>query len=383
MAYNPMTGRFEPDMAPRIGLALPAFTQLRQPAVQPQPGMGLLNKQPEAEQTGFDPEGAMRNIYGAGGPGDALVALGAGLMTGRNVGQGLLQGLQTVQSQQGLANQREMMNARLKAAQAKANQPDYGFGTNPQGQTFSYDKNNPNAGINILPGQPSPQPIKWGSKPEGADLYYDEKGMPHSLGTPTTNINIDQKQGTKFAEKSGEAIASRFANIAQEGDTAREDMALVDELNRLGTVVGTGPMTAFRGYLANKGVKVGDNIGEIEAMGALIDKMTPAQRAPGSGSSTDKDASLFKSSLPSLIREPEGNAIIQSTLAGLADYKIKRATIAEQAQLGEITPQDAMKQLRELPSPYAAFKEFREGKYKPIPVGGSRIIDGVPIVRKR
>lgn len=221
MAYNPLTGKYEPDMAPRVGLALPAFTQLRQPAVQPQPqpqpqsqpGMGLLNRQQEPEQAGFDVEGAMRNIYGAGGPGDALVALGAGLMTGRNVGQGLLQGLQTVQSQQGLANQREIINARLRAAQAKASQPDYATVT-AGGRALFYDKNNPQAGASPIPGVPEAPKGHWAAGNEVPEtlrnkpVWIDASGLPH-----VQNITDQTDKGQEFLQ----GVNARKNLVTQQG----------------------------------------------------------------------------------------------------------------------------------------------------------------------
>lgn len=172
MAYNPRTGRYEPD-AP-LGLANRG---------QPQPQPGLLNQPPE-NQGGFDVEGAMRNIYGNGGPGDALVALGAGLMTRRNVGEGLLQGLQTVQSQQALSNQRELMNARIKALQARAGQPEYGTVTSG-GKALYFDKNNPGAGAQPIPGVPEAPQAHWAAPNEvpaalqSKPVWIDASGVPH------------------------------------------------------------------------------------------------------------------------------------------------------------------------------------------------------------
>jgi hypothetical protein len=60
---------------------------------------------------------------------------------------------------------------------------------------------------------------------------------------------------------------------------------------------------------------------------------------------------MFKNSLPKLINTPEGNEVISNTLAGLAQYKLDRAAIAEKALTREITPADALKQMRELPNP--------------------------------
>jgi hypothetical protein len=76
---------------------------------------------------------------------------------------------------------------------------------------------------------------------------------------------------------------------------------------------------------------------------------------------------MFKNALPRLINTPQGNEIISNTLAGLAQSKIDRARIAEAALAGDITPSDAMKQLRALPSPYENFKAFQKSGFKADP----------------
>lgn len=105
---NPWTGKPEPDPAAMVAQA---------PQPQPQPSGGLLaGQQPQPQQQGgfdFQKGGdAIGGIYGRGGPGDALIALGAGLMSKKGVGEGLQAGLQTMQSQQLIGQQRELMKAR-------------------------------------------------------------------------------------------------------------------------------------------------------------------------------------------------------------------------------------------------------------------------------
>jgi len=182
-----------------------------------------------------------------------------------------------------------------------------------------------------------------------------------------TTVNVDTKGQTAFATAAGGSVAKRFEELSKEGDSAQTDLALVGQLRDLGNVVKTGGPAAMQGWLAGHGIKVGDNVGATEAYSAIIDKLTPAQRIPGSGSTSDYDAKMFKGSLPRLINTPEGNKLVESTLAGLAQYKIDRARIAEQGLTGELTPAQTIKALRDLPNPYANFKAYAERGFKADP----------------
>ena len=182
-----------------------------------------------------------------------------------------------------------------------------------------------------------------------------------------TEINIDQKGETALAQEGGKALAKRFEKLSEEGDSAKSDIALIGQLRDLGTVVQTGAPAAIQSWLAERGVKVGDNVGAVEAYSSIIDKLTPQQRVPGSGATSDYEGRMFKNSLPKLINTPGGNEIISNTLAGLAQYKLDRATIAEKALTREITPSEALKQMRDLPSPYQNFKDFAKTGFKADP----------------
>lgn len=173
---------------------------------------------------------------------------------------------------------------------------------------------------------------------------------------PATEVNIGEKGDAAFSTAAGGAIAKRFEKLSEEGDQGRSDITAIRQLRGLGDKITTGGMAALRGRLAEYGVKIGDDIGAIEAYGSLVDRMVPAQRIPGSGSTSDFDAKTFKSSLPRLMNTPEGNALVGNTLEALAQDKVDRAAIAEKALTREITPGEAIKQLRALPNPDLAFK---------------------------
>jgi hypothetical protein len=104
----------------------------------------------------------------------------------------------------------------------------------------------------------------------------------------------------------------------------------------------------------------GGKMSEMEAYQSIADKMTPLMRVPGSGSTSDREMAVFKNALPSLMKTPEGNAIVADTFRGLYDHKMAAGDIAGQALRQEIDQKEADKRLRELPSPFARLKEYRK-----------------------
>lgn len=180
--------------------------------------------------------------------------------------------------------------------------------------------------------------------------------------------NIDQRQEGEYGKTIGKALGERMDAISKEGDAARADSLMIGQLRQLGgQIKNLGSGAALQGWLAERGIKVGPNVSEIEAYNALVDKLTPQQRVPGTGASSDLDVKMFKSALPNLIRTPGGNAIILDTLEAVAQDKAARAAIADRALTGELKPQDAIKELRALPDPMAAFKEARKSEFKNVP----------------
>ncbi len=193
-----------------------------------------------------------------------------------------------------------------------------------------------------------------------AFAQIDADGKVTLPGRAATQVNIDNKGESAFATTANKGIADRFLKISEEGDAGRQDMALLGQLRSLGANINTGGMAAIQGYLADKGIKLGENVSQIEAYGALIDRLTPAQRIPGAGATSDFDARMFKNSLPRLINTPEGNELIVNTLEALAQDRQQRAVIAERAIAGELKPAEAVRELRALPPPNMTFKSGLE-----------------------
>ena len=156
-----------------------------------------------------------------------------------------------------------------------------------------------------------------------------------------TTVNF----GNQAELKREEAVIKRMEAFSEAGTTAGDNKQLIGAMRGLN--VETGFSAAVRNKLGEYGINT-QGLDDIQAMSSLIDRLTPTQRVPGSGATSDFDAKMFKSALPSLMRQPGGNAIILNVLESLADNHAKRGEIADSYLAGEINSKEAMKQVRDL-----------------------------------
>lgn len=190
-----------------------------------------------------------------------------------------------------------------------------------------------------------------------------------------TTIN-NGSNTSEFVKKSDEAAAKRMDEIVAAGQTAPQTMADMQQLIDLGTAIGTGQGAQIKAKLGPYAHALGidiSNLGDIQAYEAITSRLAPQMRATGSGASSDRDVSMFLQSLPSLRNLPQGNEIIANTMKSVAQNKINSAEIASKAQRGEISWQDADREIRELPNPYDVFKEFQKQGSKKTTIDGYTI----------
>ena len=212
--------------------------------------------------------------------------------------------------------------------------------------------------ISQIAAPEAPKPVVVG---EGAALVNPQTGAPifHNPKPAEADPRTKAEQAA-LAKRS----IDQLGKISETGQAARMDELNIAELERLGDKIGTGGAAAIRGYFSRIGVDLGD-ASDINAFEALVDRLAPQMRQPGSGSSSDKDVALFKSALPSLIRTPEGNRQILSTLKAMNKHRLKEADIADQVFDGTLTVPQGLRELRKLPSPLAGFKDAQGGGKKP------------------
>lgn len=172
-----------------------------------------------------------------------------------------------------------------------------------------------------------------------------------------SQVNIDQKTEGEFDKELAKKQAVTLDTMATEGMNARAELGVIDQLDGLLAGQG-GTLTGMSGMLARYGIG-GENVSDLQAADALINKLIPSQRAPGSGSMSDRDVEMFKASLPSLWNTPGGNQLILGTMRGLAQYKQAQGDIAQRVMIGEIDRKEAIKMLRELPNPLEEFRKMK------------------------
>jgi hypothetical protein len=196
----------------------------------------------------------------------------------------------------------------------------------------------------------------------------------HGVGSGQT-INVDTKGAGKFTEKANEIQAKRYGEMADASDSARQMQGDLDMLEGMSRGIATGRGAETRLAMAQfakawgfddiaSGL-TGGKLPEMEAFTSLIDKLTPQMRQGMPGAASDRDVTIFRNALPSMLKTPDGNQIVMGTLRSMNDYKMRQGDIATQALRGEISQAEADKAVRSLESPFARFKEYRAGLDKP------------------
>lgn len=173
--------------------------------------------------------------------------------------------------------------------------------------------------------------------------------------------------GDGFTDTTNKLLAeSAMATVAQ-GAAAQRSMG---ELMTLETALGEAPQ-GMAGNITSLASSLGlpvEGASEVQIAEAMISRLVPSQRQPGTGPMSDADLALYRASLPRIANQPGGNQLIISTLKNIAQYDMSRAQIAERLVLGEITPAQAFEEYRALPHPIPP--ELLAGASAPQPVTG-------------
>lgn len=272
----------------------------------------------------------------------------------------------------------QMQKAQIELQQMQNPSPEYDMITGRDGSIFRADKRTGNI-EQVYGGKPD--------QPSGVQEYEYYANQERAAGREpapfgewkatqsragASQVNIDQKTEGAFDKKLAEGQAEIFNTMAQEGLNANADIAIIGQLDGLLGQNG-GTLSGLSSMMAKYGIG-GEGMSDIQAAQALINKLVPSQRQPGSGTMSDRDVELFTRSLPSLWNTPGGNKIILDTMRGLAEYKRKQGEIAMGVQMGELTRQEAVQALQALPNPLAGFgTNDRPQKKQPTVIDGYTI----------
>jgi hypothetical protein len=202
-----------------------------------------------------------------------------------------------------------------------------------------------------------------------------------SGGKQADSITINNGEGNKFYNKLDEKNAEVFSGLSETGITARSNLAMVD---RLGEVLSTSPQgaeAAIKRAAGEFGIPT-EGLDSIQAATALINRLVPQQRQPGSGTMSDADLELFKGSLPRIINQPGGNEAIIQDLKAISEYQVSMGAIADQVADRALTPEQGREAIRKLPNPLQSFLDRKRTKELDDQDEGWSEVDGIRIRKK-
>ncbi|BAU89655.1 hypothetical protein MPPM_1050 [Methylorubrum populi] len=175
-------------------------------------------------------------------------------------------------------------------------------------------------------------------------------------------------------------LAKRHAEIVKAGSGATAMAGNLDRLETLLADVPTGALAERKaqvaGYARDLGLTdvaaslTGGRLDQIQAVRAIIERLAPGLRTPGSGAQSDRELQNFLRSLPSLSNTPGGNRIILDTLRGAARQQAQAADLARQAQAGTLDKFEAERRIAALQSPFARFGSGEGPAAQPDAVAG-------------
>lgn len=169
-----------------------------------------------------------------------------------------------------------------------------------------------------------------------------------TIGQGGVNVHVGDRE-TAFQKEAGKGAAAQMVAVSAEGIEAIEELISIDRLENLLKETPTGLGAEVVAKASRWGIKL-DGADQVEAVMALLNKLTPAQRGGLPGSATERDVQMFRDSLPKLINTPEGNRLIVETLRNAVEYKIEAGIIADKVLGGEMSPPDGKKAIRKIPS---------------------------------
>jgi hypothetical protein len=184
-------------------------------------------------------------------------------------------------------------------------------------------------------------------------------GKISEIGGGGTTVNVGGGKDP-FDIEAAKDQAKVFSGISAAGSDATKKLRDVKRLEKILGRVETGGTAAFKQVAGNFGIKT-EGLDDIQAATALINRLVPAQRAPGSGPMSDADLELFKQSLPRIINTPGGNKLIIEGIKDINEYIIKEAEIANDVFAKKITRDEGRRKLLELGDPVQEFFERNQG----------------------
>ena len=353
---------FVPPMPPERPANLPA------PSAAPAgPAPSAPASTPAKDEPGFLSKfgDAIGSIYGKGGSGDSLIALGAGLASGPNWGSGLMKGM-------------AMVNANAMTAKKKDDEEKKAKGQIMLAQHLAAQSGGritPDAALGIIQSGNAGQFLTDQFRSPTSEQEYNVYKQTEIAAGRTPSLTFDQwytrnKQiesgvgETSFEQGAAKSQVDRLNKTVEAGSQARASLVDIGQMReisgRLGSQGSAADFKARVGPMAEAlGIKL-DGLSDIQAFNSIVQRVAPTLREPGSGSTSDIEFRGMLNALPQLSSNPSARTAILDTMEAMARDKQARGEIAAKVLNREIPRQDGERMLRELPDPLTGFKAFKE-----------------------
>ncbi len=353
--------------------------------------------QQAADAAGVFPSAPTGQPFAGGQGGDARAAMVQKLMQAaqnpwmNDNQRAMVNALLQNQMQQGdPMRQLQMQKAQFEMDALRAKpQTEYGFTTLPDGTVLRTDKRSGNAEPVYSAGQKPTgdmQEYEFAKSQGYQGTFADYQQSMKKAGANQTNVNVGDGEGADFYKELDKKGAGMFSTLLEDGTNAKSTIMRIDRLDQLLQSVPTGAVANFKQIAGNYGLKLGDDVDNIQAAQAIINQIVPQQRPAGSGAMSDADLELFKQSVPRIINTPGGNKIIIDTMRGIAKYTEAQGNIAAQVANRDITPTEGRRLLAELPNPLADLgtpkKIGSEAEFNALPSGAQFVAPDGSIRRK-
>jgi flagellar protein FlgJ len=199
-----------------------------------------------------------------------------------------------------------------------------------------------------------------------AEIAYQvsSTGKISQVGQGPLVKNIVGGEQSEFGKQADREQAQIFSEIKKSGQKA---IGTLRDVTRLGSILERSPggwEAGIKLAAGNFGIK-SEGLTDLQTAEAIINRLVPQQRPPGTGQMSDADLDLFKKSLPRIINQPGGNKAIISYLKGINEYLIKEGEIASLVLNRKITPIEADQRLMALQNPLEEFKNSAAGGLPP------------------
>ncbi|WP_265517593.1 hypothetical protein [Nitratireductor luteus] len=148
----------------------------------------------------------------------------------------------------------------------------------------------------------------------------------------------EQELKKELGKRTGE-LWSKHVETANQSAGLAQDFELLDQL------IEVAPQGGLTGRLAEAFPQASD---AGAAFTSIVNRLAPTLRVEGSGSTSDLEFDAMRSGFPRLRNRPEANRLISAAMKAKAEINIARGEVVTAFQNGQLTANEARKQLSEL-----------------------------------